>query len=184
MRFNLEVSNQSVTIEHHIKAAMYQKLHDAAIITGWVRITGPVVGVVSGLLTIATRIAVMIENIIKGLANILGCPFVKGCKLGRGLKLLLVGAPANFIVLPFSCLSAALGLVGKTVYIAVKPEKYTNERLRQHSMHLKNNDPDELDNQVNDLFQAEKKPVVDKPQINIEDKIQVPFKEPPPLAAQ
>lgn len=107
--------NESRVVEHYLKAALYQNLHHACKKGRWIHLTGPVVGLLSGSLTILTRIASIAENAIKG--NGIACPL-------------------EVLQLPFSILSALSGLVSKTILIAVKPASYTDEKWRQHSLTL------------------------------------------------
>lgn len=132
--------NQSRAVEDGLKTFFYKTLNKAAQKSKCMRFTGLFVGIASGLSTIITRIALIAENIFKGAINILGCPFSKRCSFGTGLSQLLWGTTKNVVLLPFSGLSALIGLFTKTIFMAAMPKEYTNERWCAH-------DPAEVDNQ-------------------------------------
>lgn len=137
MGFNIKSVNQAEILEHTIKAAMYQKLHETSKKAEWIRLTGVGVGIVSGFLTIAKRIALIFENAIKGLANIFGACCFKQCSFKKGLQQLFYEVPRHIIILPFSIFSAALGLVGKPLKICISPEQYLLNRFNKHDFALK-----------------------------------------------
>lgn len=125
MRFDLNISNQSEILEDKIKASFYQKLNAASKVTGFMRLTGIGVGVVSGLLTISKRIALIAENIFKGLLNIYGACCLKRGDLKLGMGQLIVVSTMHLAILPFSIFSAVLGMVIKPVKMLVDPVGFT-----------------------------------------------------------
>jgi hypothetical protein len=138
MKFSMKTLTQSQDVENYLKARMYQKLHAASKKTGWVRLTGPGVGLASGLMTIAKRVAIIGEAIIKGVGNLFGAPFSKQCSLKHGLANIFLVLPANILCLPFSITSAVVGLFSKTIFMACNPKSYTYERWRAHDPHPQN----------------------------------------------
>jgi hypothetical protein len=119
-------------LENNLKARMYEKLHEASEKTNWVRLSGPLVGVASGLMTIAARVATIGECLFKGIGNLFGAPFTDRCSLGFGIGQLLIGVPINIIALPFSIAWAVTGLFVITIGMAAMPEGYTNYLWGNH----------------------------------------------------
>jgi hypothetical protein len=134
MSFDMKISNQSRLIEDDLKASMYHKLHEASKKSRWMRLSGPAVGAVSGFATITARIALIGENLIKGLANLYLSPTSHKNYL-RGLEQIFILLPAHLIRLPFSCASALIGLFTKTLFMAAMPQTYTYERWQAHEAH-------------------------------------------------
>jgi hypothetical protein len=132
MKFSMKTLNQSQDVENYLKARMYQKLHTASKKTGWMRLSGPGVGLASGIMTIAKRVAAIGESIIKGVGNIACASFSKQCSLKHGLANIFIMLPKHVILLPFSIISAAIGLISKTICMATDPESYAASRWRHH----------------------------------------------------
>jgi TPR repeat protein len=135
MSFNFQVTNQCEKVEDFFKASLYKDLHNVTPKTCgkfWIRTTGPFVGIVSSLLTIAKRIAIIFECIIKGLANIFGAACSAKCSLTRGLNQLSKELFKNIVYLPLSLLSLPIDLIAKTVFMIAKPEKYTMDKWLAH----------------------------------------------------
>lgn len=132
MSFDMSVHQQSRHLEDLAKAFLYKKAYSASSKTNWIRLSGLGMGIISGLLTIATRIGLIFENMIKGLGNIFGSPCFKNCNFKRGVTQLLVNVPRNTLCLPFSILSAANGLISKPLNIIFSPQDYLRERWNAH----------------------------------------------------
>lgn len=148
MSFDVTNAAQSALIEDRTKASLYYKLHEASKKTGWIRLTGLGVGIVSGLLTIAKRIALIAECIFKGLINILGACCIERCKISKGLLQLLILAPLNVLILPFSIFSAALGLIDKPVRILFNPVPYTQALWLKHEREVRAMDDPQENRQI------------------------------------
>lgn len=133
MSFDISVSDQSVKLEHNIKGSFYKKLYELSQSRSWIRLTGIGVGIVSGLLTIAKRISLIAENIIKALVNILGAPFFDKCHFGRGLE---QGFRAVFhtCALPFAMASAAVGMVSKPFFVFINTTPYLYDKWADHDI--------------------------------------------------
>lgn len=132
MSFDMSISKQSVQLEDQAKAFLYKKAYVASLKTRWIRLSGLGMGIISGLLTIATRVGLIFENMIKGLGNLFGSPCFKNCKFKTGVQQLLVNIPLNILYLPFSTLSAAKGLISKPLNIAFSPKAYLHQRWCDH----------------------------------------------------
>ncbi len=133
MKFDLSVNNQAKLLEDEFKMKMYKGLHEAASQKkGWVRLTGLPVGIVSGLSTIATRIALIFENLIKGFGNIFGAPFSDKCSFKKGLNNLFVQVPKNIIMLPFSAIAAAISPADKMLGMLLNPQQLTEVLWVKH----------------------------------------------------
>lgn len=128
---NMQVNNQAAKLEHAFKAEMYSSLHTASN-TCIIRLIGIGVGVVSGFSTIVTRIALIAENLIKGIGNILCARYCENCKFRTGLNQLFIQVPKNVILLPFSIISAVLGVADKTLGVGFNPKGYFFNKWRQH----------------------------------------------------
>lgn len=128
MKFDLNCSYQSSIVEANALKHVYKNMYQASTKTNWVRLTGPFIGVTAGLLSIARRVASIAENIIKGLANILGSPFHKNCQFHVGLDQLLGNVIIHLYMLPLDVLSAVMGVFINTLGTLVVPEKFLHSR--------------------------------------------------------
>jgi hypothetical protein len=127
MRFNLSHSLQCRELEYSLKANLYLKLLKASN-RKVVRLTGLGVGIASGLLTIASRIGLIFENFIKGIANLAGAPFSKRCSVRKGFEQLFANVPGHLIAIPYTLICASLELISKTFSLAFRPEKYCADK--------------------------------------------------------
>ncbi len=126
--FDISNSNQSETIETSIKAALYKSVNNTSKNARWVRLTGLGIGIVSAVLKIARQVALIAENILKGLGNVFGYFFVNQCSFQKGLYQLLIETPKNVIILPFSVISASFEIFTHTVQIASDPVQFSYEK--------------------------------------------------------
>lgn len=122
MNFDIKISNQSEEVVRKMQAAFFGKLCVASSKTKWMRLTGLGVGIVSGCLRVAMRIAAIFENTLKGVLNILSC------NISTGLNQLLCQNLKQIFYLPFTALSAALNVIKATALMALNPNKYTADR--------------------------------------------------------
>lgn len=136
MHFDMRVSNQAEIFEDKMKASLYRKLNQVAKKTGWIRLTGPGIGIVSGVLTLFKRVALIGENVIKGITNLLTGLCLKEYNFKQGLIQTFYQIPKNAIIFPFAVVSAVIGLIAKPLFIALIPIQYTEDRWRFHS-HIK-----------------------------------------------
>lgn len=139
MPLHLEVSSQSRDCENIIKKHFYKSAYLLSKKHSVFRLSGPVIGVVSGALTIATRVSLLAENVFKGLINILGSPFSTSCSISRGLNQLTIQPLKQLFLTPFSVLSAITGLFTKTFgtffsneYLYTKWCEHTEEGEENH----------------------------------------------------
>lgn len=132
MNIQLHVSDQSAVLEDYLKANLYRTCYEGAKQTLNVRFLGFPVGVAAGVLTVAKRVALIAEAIFKGAINVLGSPVYSQCEFSTGLRQLAIDFPKNLLILPFSCFSAALGLVTETLYIATDPLDYAYDSWIAH----------------------------------------------------
>lgn len=130
MRINLNQSLHCRELEYSLKANLYKKLLKASNHPA-IRLTGPGVGIASGFLTIATRIGLIFENFIKGIANLAGAPFTKRCSAKKGFVQLFAHAPGHLIAIPYTIFSASLEILSKTINMAIHPEKYCADKYSQ-----------------------------------------------------
>ncbi|MFI5343256.1 MAG: tetratricopeptide repeat protein [Chlamydiales bacterium] len=102
-----------------LQAALYKKIfdHSSKGVSTWIRLTAPLAGVASALLTIAARIGLIAENILKGLGNIFWGLLCLKNSLGLGISQLIGGTLTNAIALPLSGLAASRNFVGVSVYL-------------------------------------------------------------------
>lgn len=132
MPLNMEISNQSAIFENKFKANFYKCLHQAAVKSKWIRLTGFGVGVASAGSTLIKRIALVFESAIKGIVNVFFAMCMKKCKLSNGLKQIFYGIPKNIIVLPFSFFAAMTGILKKTILMGLSPSKSTQNLWFKH----------------------------------------------------
>lgn len=141
MEFDIQASNNSRIVELELKLKLYSKFHDLSEKSFLMRFTGPSFGIASGFLTVSRRLALIIENLVKGLFGILGAPFFPKCELKIGARQLFVTAPAHALLLPFSILKAALQIVISTIFMAIYPETHTRLLLNSEKETLMKLDP-------------------------------------------
>lgn len=127
MRFNLNRSLQCRELEYSLKANLYLKLLQASN-RKVIRLTGLGVGITSGLLTVASRVGLIFENFIKGIANLAGAPFSKRCSARKGFEQLFANVPGHLLAIPYTLFCASLELLSKTLSIAIQPEKYCADK--------------------------------------------------------
>ena len=77
--FDISNSNQSEAIETSVKAALYKSVYNTSRNARWIRLTGLGIGITVGVLKIARQVALIAENIVKGLGNIFGYFFDNRC---------------------------------------------------------------------------------------------------------
>ena len=139
MSFNLSHARQSSEIEHAIKARMYKSIYASAEKSKsnkrWIKLSGLGMGIVSGLLTVAKRIARIVESLLKGMINIIGSPFSDHCSAPLGLKQLFIETPFQIVVkLPVSLIMLVFSIPYKTVSFAVSPKSYAQGLWIDHDL--------------------------------------------------
>jgi hypothetical protein len=125
--------NQCESIEKSIKASLYEAVLNTSKNTQWIRLGGLPLGIAAGILTIAKRVACIVEEFFKGLANIFGCLIFDECSFVRGLKH-LGESVIHIVILPFSVGSAVFGVFQHTIMIAIAPVKFSDKKLSQHRL--------------------------------------------------
>ncbi len=125
MSFDLSISNQSEIFGNILKASMYKKLYSVSDKGKWVNLSGIVVGTVSGIITVAVRVALIFENFIKGTINFFGSIITNKYDFSRGLQQIFIETPKNIIILPFSIIGAAFSILSHTFQMAYDPVDYT-----------------------------------------------------------
>lgn len=139
MPFDLSVSRQSSNMEHAIKARMYKSIYDFATRSKsnkrWIKLSGLGIGIVSGLLTIAKRIACIAESLLKGVINIFGAPFSDQCDPVRGLKQIFVETPLQIVVkLPISLTMLIFSIPFKAFFFVIFPKSYAKGLWIDHDL--------------------------------------------------
>lgn len=133
MSFNIAKVGQASEIEHVIKAELYQGIYEASKETEWIRAVGLGVGIASAVLTVAKRIGRIIEEILKGVLNVVGslcC--VESCSFFGGVGMLLRAGYETTIRLPISLLAAVGGIFVKTIEILIEPTDYSHKLWMDH----------------------------------------------------
>ncbi len=142
MKFDLNCSHQSVILKVNALKHVYKNMYQCSQKTNWVRLTGPLIGIASGVMFIAEKIASIVENIIKGLANIFGSAFYKNCKFNVGLDQLIGNVITLIICMtPLAVISAIAEVFISTLGTLVAPKNYLHTRWCWY-------DPVERNNQV------------------------------------
>ncbi len=139
MPFDLTTTGQTSELEHAVKRVLYKSIYESAIESKrnkrWIKLTGLPVGIVSGLLTIAKRIARFAECILKGIINLCGAPFSKSCHAITGLKQLFLEAPLQLIVrLPLSITMLVFSIPFKAISFATSPKAYVKSLWIDHDL--------------------------------------------------
>ena len=132
----LDMGLKSEIVEFKFKANMYKELNEASKKTEWIRIVGFPTAMASGIITIATKVALVAECVIRGLVNVLGAAFSSQCSLRKGLSQIIY-SPANLISLipiPNSLLYGALYTLTETIYMAASPQDYTSMKQENYSI--------------------------------------------------
>lgn len=145
MAFSLSTYNDYRILQLELELETYQKLNEVSKKKkGWVRLTGLGIGAGIGTLTVLARIARIIENLIKGLLNILGSPFYHNCSFKKGFVQLLLEAPFNAAVLPFSIAHGGLEIISFTLGVAFNPEPRSAYLYRITRNKLQSLDPNNV----------------------------------------
>lgn len=134
MSFDIAISDQSKKLEDYLKASLYKSLNRKVEKRGklCVFLLGVGCGISSSLLTIIKQVALIFENIIKGLINIFGCCFIKKASFFRGIEQLIWETPKESTILPFSILSATLGLFSMPYNLTRSPSHYSDKLWLRH----------------------------------------------------
>ena len=139
MLFNLEKTNQSVEAAQWLRANLYKQISTHPAVTGqaWRCVIAVPVALANALITVATRIALIVEKLIKGSLNIVGCCLFERCKLLRGCGQ-IGGAAWNGLCLPLSVLSAVCQLFSTTYKLLKDPENFAYQQwLKNDPVKLK-----------------------------------------------
>lgn len=134
MGFDITNSNQSAILESRLKAALYESLKRKVEKRGkpCIFLLGIGYGISSSLMTVAKQIALIFENLLKGLINIFGCCCVNNATFLRGVKQLIWGTSSEIIILPFSLLTAIFGVFAKPYHLVRSPSKYSDKMWLKH----------------------------------------------------
>lgn len=136
--FKINDPNQTFRNIEVFKADFYKTLHEYSGLYCLLKLSGPQVGIISAVTTVAARLSVIAESILKGAINVLGAPFVPQCSLCNGLSMLTCVVTYHLCILPFSILAAIVGIVSKTLNMAFNTENYTRDKWFEHDKHAKN----------------------------------------------
>jgi TPR repeat protein len=115
------------------KSDLYETLHKNSEKCCWIRLTGPAVGFISAITSVAAMLSIIAESIFKGSLNIVGSPFVPQCSFCEGFSQIFCVTSSAFFKLPFTIFAAIIGLVDKTLNMAFNPVDYTREKWFQHN---------------------------------------------------
>ncbi len=127
---NLQNFNQVYKLEKPIKLALYNAIKCGEKNPCYIRPFGVLIGAAEAIITVAIRLAMIVEDLFKGIADIIGSLFcIEKCRLLRGLfQLILI--PKEIVYLPFSILYGILELVRSTLRLAFGPQSYIQARLK------------------------------------------------------
>lgn len=139
MSFDLSNATQSSSLEHAIKAKLYKSVYEKASKSSrkkqWIRWSGLGIGIVSGLLTLAKRVARIGESILKGMINLVGSLFSDACDAKLGLKQLFLDSTWQLVVkLPLSIIMLVFSIPYKTVSFAISPKSYAKGLWIDHDL--------------------------------------------------
>lgn len=139
MPFDLSIARQSSNLEHAIKAKLYKSIYETASESKrkkrWIKLSGLGFGVISGVLTMAKRVARVGESLLKGLINIFGAPLSDQCCAKRGLKMLFLETPFQLVVkLPLSLITLIVSIPFKAGSFAISPKSYAKSLWIDHDL--------------------------------------------------
>lgn len=133
MSFDLNNTMQSVGYGEQIKENLYSSVKKESEKYSYMRFSGPAVGFASLWIGTLTKVALVVEALLKGFVNILGSLFTSKCEWKRGLTQLFIEAPTQMIC---AVLSIFEGLARGSVTTAgmfVAPQMYPGWRVHAHS---------------------------------------------------
>lgn len=130
MDCDLTKINQVYRLEKPIKLALYNAIKCGQKNPCAIRPFGIFIGTAEAIITIAIRLAMIVEDLLKGIADIAGSLVcIEKCRLLRGLfQIVLI--VKDVILLPFFTLYGILELVRTTLHLAFNPKPYI-EKMRQ-----------------------------------------------------
>ncbi len=131
IKFDVSDTNQGISFFQDIKEEGYQKLIEfSGNHNTLVRFTGIPIFLCEFLLDLAIAVCMVVEPIIKGVANICGCPFFEKCKLSKGIKQIFLELPLNLL---FIAVLLPLLTVGELILIPIGmvifPDWLLNSRI-------------------------------------------------------
>jgi TPR repeat protein len=131
-RINGITLNLSEEVEMLIKASLYEAVYNTSKNTQWIRLAGLPLGITTGIITTAKRVACIVEDVLIGLANIFGCFFNSKFRFTKGLSYLFMYTFIDAVFLPFSVGSAVFGVFQHTIMMAIDPAKFAGKELCEH----------------------------------------------------
>ena len=138
MSFNITRCDQSEWIDTSVKRVCFKYIRLTSEKTGFIRASCIFIGLGDCLLTIAKRVSLVAENILKGVLNILGSPLIKECSLKTGLEQIFIEALLKHVLIfPFTVVSAGYNLVNTTIRIAKEPEIFAYKQWNKYDPGLK-----------------------------------------------
>ncbi len=123
---NMNNSNQCRHLENQFNTWIYRHLHfPAKNKAWWIRPAALPTALVTNLASVATRAALIGENIIKGLGNIFGSMIVNERRLSTGLRQLCFQVPKHTLLLPFTTIYSVCAFISHTFLMLLDPVEFT-----------------------------------------------------------
>lgn len=148
---DLNQYNQMYQNIEKFKADFYQTLYECSNIAlrrysssyenpGYyclIKLSGPLVGIISAVTTIAARVSVIVEIILKGSINMIQMTFDPKTSFPKEFLLLSCRLAGQFCRLPFSIIAAIGGIFSKTLNMAFNTERYPYDKWQEHNQNLR-----------------------------------------------
>lgn len=129
MPFDVTKADQTLVLSNSLAVDLYKKLHESSKTSPhWVALSGFPVGISIGLLTLATLVGGIAENLFKGMLNIGGslcC--VESCRFSVGVGMLVNAAALTAIGIPISLLYAVWTVFEHTFKLCKDPVNATHQ---------------------------------------------------------
>lgn len=130
---NLHSFNQVYKLEKPIKLALYKAIQCKEKNLNYMRPFGIIIGSAEATIKIAIRLAMIVEDLFKGIADIVGSLFcIERCRLLRGVfQLVLI--VKDSVCLLYSILYGVFEVIRSTLYLAFKPLEYIQAQIKAYT---------------------------------------------------
>jgi hypothetical protein len=123
-----------------LKLSLYEKVEkNSANHPGRIRALAPLIALGTQTLNLAKRISQVAEAPLKGLFNIVACPFSEDAKFLRGVRFLAIYTPYRVAQLAFSVIDLPARFVITTLRLFIMPQGYSKSRKEEIEIDIQDN---------------------------------------------
>jgi hypothetical protein len=138
MKIDVNCTNQMLTWNRDAQVDIYTCVQEAVQKTEWMRLAGIGIAVASGTIALIKAVGVLVESIIKGIANVFGGLCSKDFSIAKGVQQLFLNTPVAIICVPIILLIVAINLTVTPIWMTIDPDgcsKYFLEANLTSEMH-------------------------------------------------